>query len=211
MNLTIPLLVLLLLGPSSPGDESVPLFANFEPGDVTYIEVREDSLEGTADMAPEARRKNTGLIGFYQTVRSADAKGVELELIMERRVFQSWDSDLAEEQESMLASAYGPTLGMNRTIRLDAKNHTESIEGVPAMRAAIRESIGHLDFVNFILSEFSDEEMTREFVDARYVFFPNRRVAVGETWQESRRTTAATTSGWIRPTLLTATPADMSM
>lgn len=192
-NLVSTLLLTLL----AQSDESVLLSPLLTEGVPRYVEFQETSwpvpAEG-AEAGPQVR--NDGIHGFLETARFDGEGGLVLELFLERVKFESkrgeqgttWDSDLADQGTSSLRDVFEPALGQTLSFTLDSKRRIRSLAGLDEMTAAMRAGSGGGGFAEFVLTGYTPEEMRRGLVEGRFAVFPNRRVAVGDTWETEHRT-----------------------
>ncbi len=186
--------VVLLSCCSLDEEDARELRARFDPGSERHVQIVDHSFETTGD---GGEQENIGIIEFRELITEGPVGLPEVEMIFVRRRFETrrgeqssgWDSNgELRSAPPAVGKVFGATLGRSLVVELDDDGKLDLIFGMEEMVDAIREDAGSSGMVDFLITEFTEEEAARSLFTPRSVLFPGRRVQVGDTWQARHQT-----------------------
>ena len=193
--------VVILLDVATASAQTILLKPKYTPGRTTYVEERTNMAFVVAGgpLGPDGVEMYTGLtLGVLQTVKSASDGGVRLEMTIERVAVKlqapmfapmGWDTDGVDPPHGTpaLGKVLSTMRGKSYTVRLDAGHQVTTVEGLEAIRAPLKAAEQSLPAVIPILLMLDEESVRKDWVEAKLVLYPMRRVKVGDTWTRSIR------------------------
>jgi hypothetical protein len=181
--------------------QTVVLEPKYIPGRTTYVQEQMNMwfVVAGGPLGPDGLEVYTSLtLGVLQTVKSASAEGVQLELTIDRVAVKlqapiftpmGWDTDGVDPSHGTpaLGKALSTMLGKSYIVMLSADHQVTAIEGLDAIRAPLKEVEPSLPAVTPILLTLDEESVRKDWGEAKLVLYPMRRVKVGDTWTRAIR------------------------
>lgn len=174
---------------------SVKIERRYPRGQELYSESRmvvRQHLKGGPFGKDGVRVSLSRVLGTYEAVRKSSSRGAEVRYTFERAaaelrgplgMHEAYDTDASgSESGGDLGAALEGLLGKSYSVRYDAEDEIDEVEGLDEIGAVFKPLAGDNPALGLIAVELDDGfyEESRNYHHC--LFFPKRRVEVGTTW-----------------------------
>ena len=177
--------------------ESVMVKRAYVPGQIVYIERETASVqEITTTIMPPMKLHAEQLYGLWEKVESVTDGKATVVLTFDRASRNveapmmgstEFDTDDPEHEEAapQLGAVLKPMIGMAMTMEVDRNGQVISFTGMDAINEKVSEKAIASMHWEQMKDEFSDERGMESWGKEPLMFYPNKEVQVGDTWEGS--------------------------
>ncbi|MFH1417187.1 MAG: DUF6263 family protein [Planctomycetota bacterium] len=179
--------------------EQVLLERKFTPGRISYVEAKDDITQKTSGPQGDSEYTIHRLYGLMEKVGSPSDGKTPVVFTFDRAVQKvahtsigklHFDTDDPDDDEAspQLSIIFKPLMGLSMTMEFDDAGEVASCTGMEAIVRKIDEEAVGASFWGYFKRDFTDERMSEDWGRDRLLYLPNKKVAIGDTWDVTTET-----------------------
>lgn len=180
--------------------ESVLLERKFKPGRTIYVETNDLIVQKSSGPRGDSEYTIRRVYGLMEKVGSPTDGKTPVVFTFDRamqtlehpsvgELYFDTDDSTDEEASHQFGIMLKPLMGLSMTMEFDEAGEVVSCTGMEAIVRKIDEEAVGASFWGYMKRDLTDDRMSEDWGRNRLLYLPNKKIAVGDTWDVITKTT----------------------